>query len=195
MPNMKDTIKKISINLFYKKGYFATSISELANAAGIQKSSIYYHYSNKEEILFDIFKTTMIDLDTNLEKNLNGLKSADKRMRAAVHAHIMFHIERQKEVIISDSELRGLAVNNYKTITRMRDDYERKFQELIKSGIKGGTFIDTDAKIISYGIITMCTAVSLWFRPRGRLTKKEIAKIYTDFIMNGLRRKNCEVGL
>ena len=70
MGDMKNAIKEISINLFYKKGYFATSISDIAREAGIQKSSIYYHYSNKEEILFDILKTTMVDLDENLEKQI-----------------------------------------------------------------------------------------------------------------------------
>jgi len=187
MGNMKNTIKTISINLFYKKGYFATSISDIAREAGIQKSSIYYHYSNKEELLFDILKTTMVDLDENLESQIKGVQGAEEKMRAAIQSHVIFHMERQKEVIISDSELRGLTVDNYKNIMKMRDDYERKFQSLIKEGIEKGIFADMDFKVASYGIITMCTAVSTWFNQSGRLSKEEVAKIYTDFIIHGLK--------
>jgi AcrR family transcriptional regulator len=187
MSNMKEIIKTVSINLFYKKGYFATSISDIAREAGIQKSSIYYHYSNKEEILFDILKTTMADLDENLEAQIKGVKGAEKKTRAAIQSHVIFHMERQKEVLISDSELRGLTVDNYKNIMKMRDDYERKFQSLIKEGIEKGIFADTDFKVASYGIITMCTAVSIWFHQSGRLSKEEVAKIYTDFILTGLK--------
>ena len=187
MGNMKNTIKTISINLFYKKGYFATSISDIAREAGIQKSSIYYHYSNKEELLFDILKTTMVDLDENLEAQIKGVQGAKEKMRAAIQSHVIFHMERQKEVIISDSELRGLTVDNYKNIMKMRDDYERKFQSLIKEGIEKGIFADMDFKVASYGIITMCTAVSIWFNQSGRLSKKDVAKIYTDFIIHGLK--------
>ena len=187
MGNMKNTIKTISINLFYKKGYFATSISDIAREAGIQKSSIYYHYSNKEELLFDILKTTMVDLDENLEAQIKGVQGAEEKMRAAIQSHVIFHMERQKEVIISDSELRGLTVDNYKNIMKMRDDYERKFQSLIKEGIEKGIFADTDFKVASYGIITMCTAVSIWFNQSGRLSKEDVAKIYTDFITHGLK--------
>jgi AcrR family transcriptional regulator len=55
---MKETLKDIAIDLFYRKGYFATGISQIAKTAGIQKSSIYYHFSSKEDILFDILRTT-----------------------------------------------------------------------------------------------------------------------------------------
>ena len=187
MGNMKNTIKTISINLFYKKGYFATSISDIAREAGIQKSSIYYHYSNKEELLFDILKITMVDLDENLESQIKGVQGAEEKMRAAIQSHVIFHMERQKEVIISDSELRGLTVDNYKNIMKMRDDYERKFQSLIKDGIEKGIFADMDFKVASYEIITMCTAVSIWFNQSGRLSKEEVAKIYVDFIIHGLK--------
>lgn len=190
MSNMKDTIKTVAIDLFYKKSYFASGISDIARLAGIQKSSIYYHYANKEDILFDILNTTMLDLNSSLNQRLEGLKTAEEKIQAAIESHILFHIERQKEVIIADSELRGLTIENYKTITKMRDDYERKFQEVIKKGIEHGSFIDTDYKIISYGIITMCTAVSLWFNPKGRLSKDEIAKIYKKFLLNGLKKSN-----
>ena len=190
--DMKNTIKDVSIDLFYKKGYFASSISDIARAAGIQKSSIYYHYSNKEDILFDILKTTMIDLDANLDRLLKGVKGTEKRIRTAIHSHTLFHIERQKEVIISDSELRGLTVDNYKTIIQMRDEYEHKFQSLIKTGIDEGIFAETNFKIFSYAIITMCTAVCIWFNPQGRLSKEEIAQIYTDFALKAIKVGNFQ---
>jgi len=185
--NMKDTIKDVSIDLFHKKGYFASSINDIARAAGIQKSSIYYHYSNKEDILFDILKTTMIDLDANLEKQLKGIEDTEERMRAAIHSHTLFHMERQKEVIISDSEIRGLTVDNYKTIIKMRDEYDHKFQSIIERGIDEGVFAENDHKILSYGIITMCTAISIWFNPQGRLSKEEISRIYTGFILKAIK--------
>ncbi|MBW2339305.1 MAG: TetR family transcriptional regulator [Deltaproteobacteria bacterium] len=190
--NMKETIKAVSIDLFYKKGYFASSINDIARASGIQKSSIYYHYSNKEDILFDILKTTMIDLDANLEKQLKGIEDTEERMRTAIHSHTLFHMERQKEVIISDSEIRGLTVDNYKTIIKMRDEYDHKFQSIIKRGIDEGVFAENDYKILSYAIITMCTAVSIWFNPQGRLSKEEIAQIYTDFNLKAIKVENFQ---
>lgn len=193
MGDMKQKIKQVAINLFYKKGYYATSMSHIAQGSKIQKASIYHHYPNKEKILVDIFRTTIEDLEKSLESHLKVVRGAENRMRAAIHSHITFHIERQKEAIIADSELRVLTVNNYKTFIRMRDNYERKFQKVIKEGIDEGIFKQLDYKIVSYGILTMCTAVCSWFNNAGRLTKDEVAKILADFIIRGLKGESKPV--
>jgi AcrR family transcriptional regulator len=193
MGDMKQKIKQVAINLFYKKGYYATSMSHIAQGSKIQKASIYHHYPNKEEILVDIFRTTIEDLEKSLESHLKDVRGAENRMRAAVHSHIIFHIERQKEAIIADSELRVLTANNYKTFIRMRDNYEHKFQHVIKEGIHEGIFKQSDYKIVSYGILTMCTAVCSWFNNAGRLTKQEVAQILADFIIRGLKGESKPV--
>jgi len=186
MSVMKNKIKKAAINLFYKKGYFAASMSDIANVTGIRKSSIYHHYDNKEDILADIFRSTMEDLHASLEKSLNAAEGAEDRMCAAIRCHIRFHIQRQKEAIIADSELRGLTAANYKDIIQKRDDYEQKFQALIQQGADEGVFKKRDIKVLSYAIITMCTAVCTWFKKSGRLSGEEVAQIYTEFIFKGL---------
>jgi len=162
-------------------------MSHIAQGSKIQKASIYHHYPNKEEILVDIFRTTIEDLEKSLESHLNDVRGAENRMRAAIHSHIIFHIERQKEAIIADSELRVLNANNYKTFIRMRDAYEHTFQLVIREGIDEGVFKQSDYKIVSFGILTMCTAVCSWFNSSGRLTKQEVAQILSDFIIRGLK--------
>ncbi|AOY59621.1 MULTISPECIES: TetR/AcrR family transcriptional regulator [Desulfococcus] len=191
MSSMKDTIKSIAIELFFKKGYFATSISEIAKGSGIQKASIYYHYRSKEDLLFSILKATMDDLTRYLKNNLAGLDDIESKIRVAVHGHVRFHLERQKENFIANSELRGLTSEHYRAIVEKRDEYERIFQDLIRQGREEGIFADVDVKILSYAILTLCTAGASWFNPGGRLTVDEIADIYEKFILNGLKQA-CE---
>lgn len=183
---MKENIKKSAINLFYKKGYFATSVQDIARATGIRKASIYYHYANKEEILVDILNSTMADLQARLDKVLATVSDPEERMRGVVYSHIVFHIERQKEAIIADSELRGLTAGNFKEVIQKRDVYEKAFQAVMADAIDAGRFAVADPKVVSYGIITMCTAVCTWFKRSGRLSKNELAQVYTDFIFKGL---------
>lgn len=188
MTEMKAKIKSVSIDLFFKKGYFATSISDIAKGSGIQKASIYYHYASKEELLFHILRSTMQDLTAYLATSLSGVKGIEQRMRAAVRQHVRFHLERQKENFIANSELRGLTADHFRAIVSMRDAYERIFQDLIHQGARRGVFADGDVKILSYAILTLCTAGASWYKPGGRLTVDEIADIYEAFIINGLKQ-------
>ncbi len=185
--NMKETIKSVAVDLFWKKGYFATSINDIAKGSGIQKASIYYHYESKEDLLFHILEWTMDDLTEYLRVNLDGVRDVEERMRVAVRSHVRFHLTRQKENFIANSELRGLTPEHYREIVAKRDAYERVFQELIGEGSARRVFPEADTKILSYAILTLCTSGAAWFKPAGRLSVDEIAAIYEDFIIAGLK--------
>ncbi len=187
MTQMKETITSVAIDLFFKKGYFATSISDIAKGCGIQKASIYYHFAGKEELLYNIMEHTMIDLLDSLQTSLAAAESREDRMRAAVRSHVSFHLNRQKETFIASSELRGLSTEHFNSIVARRDAYERIVQDLIRTGIDQGIFAQADVKILSYAILTLCTAGATSFRPDGRLSVEAIATIYENFVLNGLK--------
>ncbi len=187
MAQMKAKIKAVAIDLFFEKGYFATSISEIAKGCGIQKASIYYHFPSKEDLLFAIMETTMIDLLDALESNLATPSDIEGKMRAGVRSHVAFHLNRQKETFIASSELRGLSEDHFAIVVSRRDAYERIFRDLISTGIQQAIFADGDTRILAYAILTLCTAGATWFRPDGRLSVDAIAGIYENFILYGLK--------
>lgn len=190
--NMKATIKSVAIELFFKKGYFATSISDIARGCDIQKASIYYHYASKEQLLFHILKNTMADLTQFMQKRMSDSTDEETRMRNAVRSHVIFHLKRQKENFIANSELRGLTHDHYQVIVQMRDEYEQVFQKIIAQGCRKGLFVEVDVKILSYAILTLCTAGASWFKPSGRLSIDDIANIYENFIIAGLKQGNLK---
>jgi AcrR family transcriptional regulator len=46
----------VAIDCFAKHGYAATSIDRIAKAAGVTKGALYYHFKDKEELLFEAVK-------------------------------------------------------------------------------------------------------------------------------------------
>lgn len=188
MTKMKETIKLVAIDLFFKKGYFATSISDIAKECGIQKASFYYHFAGKEELLFNIMESTMIDLLQSLESSLAACEKQEDRMRAAVRSHVTFHLNRRQETFIASGELRGLSAEHCGSIVARRDAYEKILQDLIRTGMEKGIFAPADVKILSYAILTLCTAGATWFRPDGRLSVEAISSIYENFVLNGLKQ-------
>lgn len=73
--NTKTKIFDVSIDLFAKKGFDAVSMQEIADAVGIKKASLYYHYASKDQILEEILTYPMkrledIGLDIGAEENI-----------------------------------------------------------------------------------------------------------------------------
>jgi len=47
----------IAIDCFAQHGYGATSIDRIASAAGVTKGALYYHFKDKEDLLFEAVRT------------------------------------------------------------------------------------------------------------------------------------------
>jgi len=57
-PSTYDKIKKSALQLFAQRGYYGTSLNDVANMVGIKKPSLYAHFKNKDEL----YKTIIIEL-------------------------------------------------------------------------------------------------------------------------------------
>ncbi|MBQ1406536.1 MAG: TetR/AcrR family transcriptional regulator [Eubacterium sp.] len=57
--NTRKEILKASLDLFSVNGYEATSISQIADAVGIRKASLYSHFAGKQDILDAVIDITL----------------------------------------------------------------------------------------------------------------------------------------
>lgn len=178
-------IRSVALELFYKHGFQATTLRDIASRVGIQVGSLYNHISSKGDLLFDIMETIMLDL---LEDQRQVAQTPDvvERMRLLVYHHVKFHGERAKEVFVGNSELRSLNRSQRARIVNLRRDYEEMFQKELEDGIRQAKFLPVDVQVTAYGILAMTTWVSAWYSPRGRLSLEEIAEIYADMVLRGI---------
>jgi len=156
-----EAIEREAIELFYRQGFQATSLRQIANRVGIQVGSLYNHISSKGDLLFEIMESVMLDL---LSEQREVPQEGDpvQRLRALVHHHVCFHGEHAKAVFIGNSELRSLTRQQRSRIIVLRNQYEEPFVRALEQGIGKGSFLDVDVKVVVYGIIAMGTSVSAW---------------------------------
>src|SRR5205823_1787315 len=184
--SVRENVRSAAVQLFAEYGYHAAPLRDIARIAGIQAASIYYHYANKEALLVEIMETHMQQLNANLERILREQRDPEKRLFAAIENHIRLHTTYKAEFFIIDTEIRALEGENRDHILTLRDDYEKLLQSLLQEGMEQGIFRFSDVKVVSYAVIAMCTEVSTWFRPDGRLTVQQVIDLYTQMIMQGL---------
>jgi len=56
---VKNRLMKEALILFTNKGYFATSVREIVEAAGVTKPVLYYYFKNKEDIYLEMVRDVM----------------------------------------------------------------------------------------------------------------------------------------
>jgi len=184
--SVRENVRAAAVQLFAEYGYHAAPLRDIARMAGIQAASIYYHYANKEALLVEIMETHMRQLNANLERILREQRDPQKRLYEAIANHIRLHTTYKSEFFIIDTEIRALAGDNRTYILSLRNHYEKLVQELLRDGMERGIFRHSDIKVASYALIAMCTEVSTWFRPSGRLSVQQVIEIYHQMITQGL---------
>ncbi|MCT4543851.1 MAG: TetR/AcrR family transcriptional regulator [Vallitalea sp.] len=68
----RDMILKVSLDLFINKGLQATSTKLILEAANISNGALYHHFSNKEEIVQELYYTIKDELTQRIIENTKG---------------------------------------------------------------------------------------------------------------------------
>lgn len=178
-----ERIRRAAIALFRKRGFHGTSVRQLGDAVDMESASLYYHYESKQAILVELFNQTMDALIDGVEHAIASHTGAADKLRAAVLFHVYFHITHQDEAFVSHSELRALVEPHRDAIIAKRDRYEALFRGLLESGRQEGVFAITDCAMVSTAMLVMCSGVSDWFGPHGRLSADTVANHYAEMAM------------
>ncbi len=188
--NTKDLLLRVAVDLFSQKGYLDTSIRDIAAKAGITSSIIYHYFKDKEDLLFEIIRSTTQDLIQTVREAEKTIKDPEECLREMLRAHIVnFNIKRKKESIIVVSDTHLLRNHNRQVMVKMQreifDIYMKKLNELSK---RGRLREDIDLVVMNFSIFGIINTFYQWYRERGRLTREEVAENVINFLLHGIIR-------
>ncbi|MBL1073450.1 TetR/AcrR family transcriptional regulator [Nocardia sp. 2] len=83
----KDAIREAAIQLFSAKGFEQSSLREVADAVGITKASLYYHYASKLDLLVAIIEPIFDDM-RDIVDSLDGRPHTPESVREVLTTHL-----------------------------------------------------------------------------------------------------------
>lgn len=178
-----DDIRRAALTLFAREGYEAASMREIASAVGIKAGSLYNHFTSKEEILWDLTQSAMVDLKDQVLNELAELEApalANMRLRAFIRAHVRFHAENGEKATLVNRQMPGLSTAHYEQVIAMRSDFEHILESILADGEESGEFTLVQERVTRYALLQMGIAVATWYRRGGGISVYELCTIYTD---------------
>jgi AcrR family transcriptional regulator len=180
----RDAIFAAGLQLIYRYGYEAASLRRIAAEVGIREGSLYNHIASKQALLFQLVEDHMDRLLASLDAALRGVSGFDARIRAFIAFHLTYHMERQAEVFVINSELRSLEAESRAAIIAKRDRYEAALVDILREGAVA------EPAIAAKAIIAMLTGICTWFRPGGRLSIDRLVDLYTQLVLDGVGNRH-----
>ena len=176
-------IRSKAVELFSKTGYEAASMRQIAASVGIKAASLYNHYSSKEELLWEIVEGALREILKGQDRALSENPDTVSRLRAFVRFHASFHALESQAAKIVNHNLASLSPRHYRRTVADRNRYERRFRELLDTGVREGVFDIADTRITSYAILEMGMGIAIWFRPDGPVSVEELADLHEQLAL------------
>jgi TetR/AcrR family transcriptional regulator, cholesterol catabolism regulator len=170
-------IRALAAEMFFDRGYESTSIRDIAAALDIKAASLYYHFPDKEQILFELVGSVLEQLLDGARELVARQDTGARALAALVVNHVVLHALRPKETTLGDSELRSLTGERRERNIRIRDTYEELVVDVLERGGTARAFDVIDAKLTAYAIIAQASHVGTWYHQPGRLSLEEVAEV------------------
>jgi len=189
--NQRALILQCAANIFSKKGFDGTSISDLSAAVGMSKPAIYHYFANKREICDSIIHDALNRLVLITRKEVAGASDPMGQLKLFMMSHAGQYETNLSGLITMLSSFEGMEDGPMKRDSiSLRDAHEASLRKILSDGIQKGVFKVADVAMASRGILSMLNWLARWYKPEGRVPAREIAVQYFEMICAGLIKRS-----
>ena len=178
----------IAATLFAERGLRATTVRDIADAAGILSGSLYHHFDSKESMVDEILRGFLDDLFGKYREIVaSGLDS-----RATLEALVTTSYEAidasHSAVAIYQDEVKHLVANERFTyLSELNTEFRDLWMGVLEAGVKDGSFrADIDIELAFRFLRDTAWVAVRWYRPGGSVTVDTVAKQYLSIVLDGL---------
>jgi len=172
------------VRIFSKKGFHETSMREIADAAGLGKSTLYDYFKTKDEILIYFFEDQLRDMTQEAQKIALQNLSADKRLRQITEKYLE-SLQANKSLFLKlMQESQRLKLESQKQVQAKRYAYQDLIRALIDEGIREGVFRNVNSLLAARLLISSISSAVYGSRSTG--TPQEMLKETLDIFFKGI---------
>lgn len=185
--NRERELLEAAIDVFYRQGFSAASIREIAGEVGMSKATVYHYVSTKEELLFRIFD----DSHQNAVTIMNSVAELDlpplDGLREYLLRFITYYAENIKRVGLYYRERRFIGGEWGRILRDQRREYDRFVRQLIEDAkLRGELPASLEPQAATYFVMAAINGISDWYRPDGDLTPDQLADRYVKLALSAI---------
>ncbi len=189
---LKQELINKAIEVFSKKGYKITNLTDITDWLGVSRGPVYYHFKDKYGLFYAAYDLWEKEYTENMNRILQQEKHIIKILEDIIY-HCTDLYQRYRPVFFSDiqslPELSDIK-NRYNRL--LKEMYNKKV-ELVKQAIaKGEIRQSIDPEVVVDILYTICSGISASIeRPVASLHKSRIDTVIAAQLL-GIERLCCD---
>lgn len=146
-----------TIELFYKKGYFQTTITDITEQAGIATGTFYLYFPNKFVLYKYILMEFQHDIRRQISIQVSSVEGRFEKEKVGIKTFIQYAIDNPHAYNIIWESLyidKQLFIDYY-------DGFAKRYERGLKRSITEGEMYDVDTELVSYILMGVSNFVGL----------------------------------
>ena len=187
----REQVIDAAFRLVLSKGLHDLRVEDIAAELGVLPSSLYYHVTNKQELLFLVRMRMIKTLMDDLERIEVSNYPAQTKLVDFIGAHLS-HYQRYLfdfSLLFNESFFETLAADHRLRIRDQHSRYVDILRAIIEHGMVSGQFRDDiaiDAAVM--GIWGMCISVVSWYKSGEMVSIEQASSTFATMIVDGLKK-------
>jgi len=186
----RDAVILAAARAFNNHGYHNTSLDDIADRLGVTKPTLYYYVKNKEQLLFECFRTGLEPIRAAFSDIGQSRQPARERLTVV--------LLRYAEAIASEfgwcmvrAEDLNLSPELQAHVKALKSEIDQGIRRLIREGIADRSIAPCDPKMTAFALAGALNWIAHWYRDNQALKPADIARAFVDIFNQGLRPRGA----
>ncbi len=193
----RDRILRAAVEIFSRKGFFNSKVSEIARTASVADGTIYLYFRNKDDLLISLFEEKMGEVVADVRRRIATGGTATAKLRIFIENH-MDLLEREAGLVeVLQVELRQ-STKFLKDYTPVKFfEYLEVISDILEEGKAQGVFRrDLNVSVARRAVFGALDELSITYllsrntRYHPAVTTEELCRLLLD----GLRVPGADPG-
>lgn len=177
---------------YRERGFHATGMREIAQAAGMTAGNLYHYFAGKEALLAFCQEESA----RRLNELAAWVEAQPLRADARLHALIVGHVLVLNEGLpgsLAHLEVESLEGEGRRRVVALRDRYEEALRGILREGMDARVLRRADLKLTALAILGAINWTVKWFRPGGKSSAREVGEHFAEQLVRGLLAPGAEL--
>ena len=184
----KDAVLHVAVRLFLERGFWRTSLTDVAETLKVTKPALYHYFRNKEEIYLECYRRGISLIEANLAKLRASSGNGLEKVAAFIYSYAIVIAGDFERCVIRQDD-RELSPKARSEVRSYKRNVDRDLRQFIEEGVQDGSIRPCDVKLTAFSIVGAVNSLALWFDPRGDLTAHQVAAAFTKTLTEGFANR------
>jgi AcrR family transcriptional regulator len=143
-------------HLFMQEGFRGISMRQIAEAVGVTKAALYYHFRDKEELFVAIVEQYLVAMSELIDQVVESRTGAREQVSESVQ-HILAQPPEQRSIIrLASQEISNISPpNRARFLAMYHEQFVERIAALLQEGMARGELRAVDPALATWTLLGM----------------------------------------